>query len=450
MFWISLVWMIGLTSITGGIMVLVWHFVGLLLERLGFANIVFELLKMVVLFFLLPIAYIGLRTYIIQSDSGYLFSPTPFIVEACKYIGLIWLAGAGVMLLHIIRDYSIQRRYSRNTFECSNDLLEIFREMEQKVLEKNDLLEFRQSYQCTTPYVEGYPKPRIVLPVEDYTKADLCVILAHEMTHYRQRDLTLKYFMQLVMVIHYFNPLAWVLFFKIQKWSEFVCDLRASRYVGGIKPYFEVITRIVMENPLKTGLTSHLVHNQHELVERVKKLVRISKMKRRSRWSMVMVLCTAFMLSSTTVFAATVECADAYVAVEKQTSVETQQSADVHGYRVYTEYGDAGKVICVEGEVTEQSRGTYGFEWELPAGYRKYAPYVSCTEGMDLAVTVLVDPRNVNIRVGIEDALGYRYYVEGADNIYHVFAITNDRRYRVYTQNNSETDVTLTGTYITR
>lgn len=432
-------------------MVLVWYFVGLILERLGFANIVFELLKMVVLFFLLPVAYIGLRTYIMQSDSGYLFSPTPLIVEVCEYIGLIWLAGAVVMLLHVIRGYLIQRKYSKNTFECSNDTLEIFREMEFTVLEKNDRLELRQSYQSTTPYVEGYPKPRIVLPVADYTKEDLQVILAHEMTHYKQKDLTLKYFMQLVMVIHYFNPLAWVLFFKIQKWSEFVCDLRASHYVGGIKPYFGVITRIAMGNPLKSGLTSHLVHNQHELVERVKKLVRISKMKRRSRWSMILVLCTAFMLSSTTVFAATVECADAYVAVEKQTSVETQQAGDVRGYRVYTEYGDTEKVICVEGEVTEgETRGAYTFDWELPAGYRKYAPYVSCTEGMDLVVTVVVDPRDVNIRVGIEDALGYRYYVEGADNIYHVFAIPNDRRYRVYTQNNSETDVSLIGTYITR
>ncbi len=451
MFWINVVWLLGLTSITGGIMVLVWYFVGLILERLGFANIVFELLKMVVLFFLLPIAYIGLKSYIAQSDSGYLFSPTPLIVEVCRYSVLIWAAGAVVVLLCVIRGYFVQRKYSRNTFECSIDTLEVFRRIEITVLKRDDRLEIRQSYQTTTPYVEAHPKPQIVLPVTDYTQEELQVILVHEMTHYKQKDLTLKYFMQFVMVIHYFNPLAWVLFFKIQKWSEFVCDLRASRYVGGIKPYFEVITRIVMGNPLKSGLTSHLVHNQHELVERVKKLMRISKMKRRSRWSMILVLCTAFMLSSTTVFAATVECADAYVAVEKQTSVEdSQQISDSRGYRVYTEYGDTEKIICVEGEVSEQTRGVYGFDWELPAGYRKYAPYVSCTEGMDLVVTVVLDPRNVNIRVGIEDALGYRYYVEGADTIVHTFAIPNDRRYRVYTQNNTETDVTLAGSYITR
>ena len=53
MLWINVVWLVGLTSITGGILVLVWYFVGLILEKLGFANIVFELLKMVVFFFLM-------------------------------------------------------------------------------------------------------------------------------------------------------------------------------------------------------------------------------------------------------------------------------------------------------------------------------------------------------------------------------------------------------------
>jgi beta-lactamase regulating signal transducer with metallopeptidase domain len=210
----------------------------------------------------------------------------------------------------------------------------------------------------------GHPTPRVILPVVDYTREELRVILIHEMTHYKQKDLTLKLFMRLVLIIHYFNPLAWVLLFKIQKWSEFACDLRASQYVGGIKPYFEVIMRIAMENPLKSGLASHLVHNQHELVERVKKQVRISKMKRRSRWSVVLVLCTAFMLSSTTVYAATGECADAYVRMESETSVEDEyQYPETASPKIHMEYGDTERITCVEGENVEQStRDSYGFQ----------------------------------------------------------------------------------------
>lgn len=451
MLWINVVWLVGLTSITGGILVLVWYFVGLILEKLGFANIVFELLKMVVFFFLMPIAYIGLKLYIAQSDSGYLFSPTPAIVEVCRTIGMIWLAGAIVVFLCVIRDYSKQKKLASTAFECPRDTVEFFQKLKLEVLGKDERLKIQQCYQCTMPYVERHPVPRIVLPVAKYTQEELRVILVHEMTHYKQKDLTLKYFMQFVMVMHYFNPLVWLLLSKIRKWSEFACDLRASKHIGGVNPYFEVIMRIAMGNPLRSGLTSHLVHNQHELVERVKKLVRVNKMKRRSKWSVILVLCTAFMLSSTTVCAATVECADAYVTVERHTAAEDSlEIPEAHGYRVYTEYGDAGRVTCVEGEVTEQTRDTYGIEWELPAGHRKYASYVSCSEGMEFIVAMAFDPRNVNIRVGIEDSLGYRYYVEGADNIYYIFEIPNDRRYRLYLQNNTSTDVSVIGSYFTR
>ena len=144
MLWINVVWLVGLTSITGGILVLVWYFVGLILEKLGFANIVFELLKMVVFFFLMPIAYIGLKLYIAQSDSGYLFSPTPAIVEVCRTIGMIWLAGAIVVFLCVIRDYSKQKKLASTAFECPRDTVEFFQKLKLEVLGKDERLKIQQ------------------------------------------------------------------------------------------------------------------------------------------------------------------------------------------------------------------------------------------------------------------------------------------------------------------
>ncbi len=443
--------LIGLSSLTGAIMVILWYGIGLILERIGFANIVFELLKMVVLFFLLPIAYVGLQVYIAHLDSGHLFSPTPTIVRACERFVLLWAIGAVLVLLYIIHDYSKLRRISRNSFECSKDSQELFRELTLELLQGKSRLQIRQSYQNTTPYVEGLPTPRIVLPVADYTQQELRVILVHEMMHYKQKDLWLKLAMQVVLVFHYFNPLAWVLLFKIQKWSEFACDLKVAEYAGGIKPYFEVLISVMMENTLKTSLASHLVTNQHELKERAKKLVRISKMKKRTRLCMVMVLCTAFLFSSTTVCAATVECAEAYVSVEERTSVEHSQVRTVaDSHRVTMEYGDTPGIICVEGEVENKGRATEGFSWEVPAGYRVYGPWFGCTAGQELATTLLITPTNVTIRLGIEDERGYRYYVEDMDNIYQIFDIANTRKYRVYVQNDTTTDVSVDGSYILR
>ncbi len=443
--------LICLSSLTGGIMVLLWYGIGLILERIGFVNIVFELLKMVVLFFLIPIAYVGLQTYIAYSGSGF-FSPTPSIVQSCRNFVLLWAAGAMMALLYIIHDYSLLRKCSKDAFECSADTRDIFEELKLELLQGRNQLQIRQSYQTTTPYVQGFPTPRVILPVESYTKDELRVILTHEMMHYKQKDLQLKLVMQIVMIFHYFNPLAWVLMFKIQKWSEYACDLRASEHVGGIKPYFNVMLSIWTENPLKSQLSSQLVTDKHELVVRMKKLVRINNMKRKSKLCALLVLCTAFMLSSTTVCAATIECAERYVDVEARTSVEDSATPRISSntHRISTEYGDTPGITCIEGEVQTQTRGTYGFEWEVPVGSRVYGPYFSVDAGDEVAVSVFIDPTYVDIRVGLEDSEGYRYYAEGSDYLSVIFPIQDSRRHRVYIQNNSGTDVSVTGTYMTR
>ena len=52
-----------LTSLSGGLLVVIWLGIGVILEKLGFINIVYELLKMVIAFFFLPISYLGLKLF---------------------------------------------------------------------------------------------------------------------------------------------------------------------------------------------------------------------------------------------------------------------------------------------------------------------------------------------------------------------------------------------------
>ena len=90
------------------------------------------------------------------------------------------------------------------------------------------------------------------------------------------------------------------------------------------------------------------------------------------------------------------------------------------------------------------------FEWDLPIGCRIYGPWFDCTTGMDIAVNALFDPLYVTIRVGLEDEWGYRYYAEGTNNVYFTFEIPNDRKYRIYVENNTHTEASVSGSYITR
>lgn len=448
--WINVVTLVFLSSLTGAIMVIFWYAIGLVLERIGFANIVFELLKMVVLFFALPIAFVTLKWYEFDMGKGYLFSPTPYIVKFCKPVVCYWLLGAIIVLLAMIFELLWTKVKYRGAFPCSRNVQAVFGELKDGLLSKRCVLQIKQSYRTGTPCLVGLISPTIILPVENYTTEELHVILYHEMVHYKQKDLLLKLVAYIVLAIHWFNPFAWLLFFKIQKWSEFACDLRACKYVGGPKPYFNVILRIMMETPISNSLVSHLADQKHELKERAKKLMRITNMKKRSAFSMILVLCSAFMLSSTSVYAATVECADEYIAMEKATSVEASNSQFSVSGDVIVEYGDAQRVTVVEGEIQYHNRSTYGFEWDVPAGYRVYTPWFDCEAGESVTVTVVLEPSDVNVRVGLEDSMGYRYYAYGSDTVATAFDITTSGEYRVYVQNNTSTDVSLSGTYIIR
>ncbi len=465
--WIDVVIWLGLTSLTGSILMLVWYGIGLVLERLGFINIVFELLKMVALFFYLPIAFVGLKVYITNSGVGQLFGPTPAIVRLCRWITIIWLVGVVIAMAVVLYNFILVFLSNKFLFECEQEQQVLFEQLKEELHMKSTKLQLRQSYQANSPYVGGLPTPKIVLPVADYTQDELRVILVHEMMHYKQKDLILKLVTHLLLIFHYFNPFAWILFAKIKKWSEFACDYRASALVGGVKPYFNTIMNIVMPNPLKSGLASHMAYSQHELKERVEKLVRVNQMKKRTGLSAIIVISIAFMVSSFTTYAATMECADAYMEVEEKTAVadavgfdivdrasvarediSTSSNAQYSGLTM--EYGDSHKVICMEGEIEETNRGGSLFEWDLPIGCRIYGPWFDCTTDMEVVVTALFDPLYVTIRVGLEDEWGYRYYAESTDNLTFRFQFPNNRKYRIYVENNTHTEASVSGSYITR
>ena len=438
-----------LSSITGTIMAAIWYVVGLILERIGFVNIVYELLGMVVLFFLLPIAYIILKLYDEAVGDGHLFGPTPVIVNYCKVFVPLWGIGAIIVLTYIILSVLRVRHRFREAFRCPAGVQTIFDDLKSELLLERSPLQLVQCYRAEGPCTVGVLKPRIILSVEEYSEDELRVILLHEMIHYKQKDIVLKLLSYYMLMIHYFNPVAWLLFLKVQKWSEFVCDFKASKHFDGISSYFNVILRIAMEKPSKSGLVSHLAKNSHELKERAIRLRRNTEMKRRSRLSAVLVLCTAFMLSSTSVYAATVECADAYVSIERATSAEaawTQTVAVTDGVTV--EYGETPGLTIVEGNLQGLSRASYAFGWDVPAGHRVYSPWFDCEAGNTIAVTVLIDPDNVSIRVGIEDSMGYRYFMTGSEIMANAFDVTSSGEYRIYVQNDTSTDVAVDGSYI--
>ena len=76
-------------------------------------------------------------------------------------------------------------------------------------------------------------------------------MLKHELFHIRHRDLSMKYIGLLVMAVHWYNPLAYLLFHEISVISELYCDSAVISGKGedGRRKYGELILTLAAKNP---------------------------------------------------------------------------------------------------------------------------------------------------------------------------------------------------------
>lgn len=87
------------------------------------------------------------------------------------------------------------------------------------------------SDRISSPFTMGIVNPRIYLPF-GLSKAEEKCILTHEWIHIRRRDGLVKMLGILVLMLHWFNPLAWVCVSVMCKDMEMACDEKAIKYLG--------------------------------------------------------------------------------------------------------------------------------------------------------------------------------------------------------------------------
>lgn len=93
----------------------------------------------------------------------------------------------------------------------------------------------RYSEQTDMPFAAGIVKPVIYLPAK-YLKEENSVekkmILTHEQVHIQRKDQILKAAAFLALLVHWFNPLAWVMFSVLSRDMEMACDEQVMRCLG--------------------------------------------------------------------------------------------------------------------------------------------------------------------------------------------------------------------------
>ena len=95
-------------------------------------------------------------------------------------------------------------------------------------------LSIRQSDRFATPLTYGILHPVILMPTSmDWENTtELQYILAHEYVHVRRFDAVTKILLIVVLCIHWFNPLVWVMYWLANRDLELSCDEAVIRIFG--------------------------------------------------------------------------------------------------------------------------------------------------------------------------------------------------------------------------
>lgn len=127
-----------------------------------------------------------------------------------------------------------------------------------------------------TPMLVGLLRPVILLPDEELCGEELAVVLTHELTHLRHRDLWAKAGLLLMTTLNWFNPAAWMLLRSATFSQETSCDERVTAHANHSDKLFysETILRVIQrQTRLQTALTTSFCSGKKGMKRRITTII---------------------------------------------------------------------------------------------------------------------------------------------------------------------------------
>ena len=141
----------------------------------------------------------------------------------------VWLIGmTALFLIKIIPYLKFKNAVLKSSMEiCDNSVLELFNICRDRInIRKSVSLRVCES--ISSPMLTGIFNPVVLLPSVDEDAETLRMIFMHELTHYRQKDILVKFSGVLVNIVHWFNPLVYLLMKKINIFCEYSADEKVA------------------------------------------------------------------------------------------------------------------------------------------------------------------------------------------------------------------------------
>lgn len=439
-----------ITSFMGSIGLIFWKIISGFIEKCGYWKLSYRILRSVVLMHIVPVVFIGMLWVNEHMGiwHGVLFWTTRKILDIVYIIIGIWVIGAGsVSMVYMHEAWNLHKKLCHK-FECEKQVQEIYKQVCEEMKIPLGKVELFQSYYVHVPQITGGIRTKIILPVGEYSEKQIYTALVHELTHYRNKDIWLKYLVMIITIIHFYNPFVWILNKIVCRQSEYYCDGTACEYAESVKTYFMVILNMAEKaGQLSTYFTLHLSENKNELIRRVNYMKKV-RMKKRSKKIIVIVCTVCMMMYTTTVFGASDLIGEQYGKWYFDTDVAVKEELmAIPEMEEYFETGTDSDIKIEEGELSHVGKSMNTFEWTIGTKVMKKTSSFYIKSGQIISITVQIRPTDKNVNVGLIDSGGNKQYVTGNNYIIHQFEVKTAGNYSVFVENKNSVSVTAEGSY---
>ena len=184
---------------------------------------------------------------------GFLWNPVitlfSYQVSPLLLFEIVWAIGAFFLAVRAITTYS---RLKNAILLCSTPIHIDIESNSGRALKNRIIV----SSTVDEPIIIGYFKPMIVLPVMELTQEELRIIVKHEMTHYKKKDLWIHLVITILRTIYWWNPFCYFI-------GDLVSDLlelRVDRFLLSTMTkeesvlYLEIMLKVAKNKKTKFSL----------------------------------------------------------------------------------------------------------------------------------------------------------------------------------------------------
>lgn len=200
------------------------------------------------------------------------------------YIGLlIWALGAiSVLTYHLIMHYKFMKMYHRWSNDIEDDnVISIFRSTKGEMGIGNAIA-IKECFFIQSPMMIGFSKPALLLPKNKFDEQELRLVIAHELVHFKRKDLIIKVLVMIVSTLYWFNPMVYLMAKAIHVECETSCDEQVlfGRNQSCRIRYGEIIIGMLKNSKqVKTPFTTYFYESKKDVKGRIQSIVRTKSAK---------------------------------------------------------------------------------------------------------------------------------------------------------------------------